>query len=158
MYSKQIFVIDMRIRPFKFAKFELSSSILALEIQFMLSETWQSQMKFGSPVGRRFLMGTVYTLYQGCRSRGAKGALAPPPFLADQLTLSQPERGADYAHHDITCLPPRFSDLPTALCTYGVHVARPLTRLLTFNIGKIGQRFLSKTCLSDLMGTNKRVM
>ena len=72
----------MRIRPFKFAKFELSSSILALEIQFMLSETWQSQMKFGSPVGRRFLMGTVYTLYQGCWSRGAKGALPPPPVFS----------------------------------------------------------------------------
>ena len=39
-----------------------------------------------------------------------------PQIPADQLTLSQP-RGADYAHH-MTTGTPRFSNLPTALCTY----------------------------------------
>ena len=29
---------------------------------------------------------------------GCSGAVAPPQFLAEQLTLSQPG-GADYAHH-----------------------------------------------------------
>ena len=38
------------------------------------------------------------------------------PFLADQLTLSQPE-GADYDRH-ITTGTPGFSDLPTAMRSY----------------------------------------
>ena len=46
---------------------------------------------------------------------GGRKALLPPPFLVDQLTLSQPGK-ADYAQH-ITSLPfpLRFSDLPTTL-------------------------------------------
>jgi hypothetical protein len=44
------------------------------------------------------------------KSRG----VGPGGALADQLTLSQPGGGADYAHH-ISTGTPGFSDLPTAL-------------------------------------------
>ena len=36
---------------------------------------------------------------------GAKGSIALPPDLADQLTLYQ-SSGSDYAHDIITCPPP----------------------------------------------------
>ena len=52
------------------------------------------------------------------RPVGAGGAMAPPYYdiWADQLNLSISTRGADYAHHIITTVPPPgFSDLPTAL-------------------------------------------
>ena len=38
-------------------------------------------------------------------------------FLTDQLTLSQPGGGADYAHHS-TISPPGISDLATGLQKY----------------------------------------
>ena len=50
---------------------------------------------------------------------GAGGAMAPPDFLSDQLTLSQPG-GADYPHH-ITTGTPGFLDLPTALHSTYLH-------------------------------------
>ena len=46
------------------------------------------------------------------------GAMAQ--ILADQLTLFQPG-GAHYAHHINTCTP-GFSDCPTALSVYIVHI------------------------------------
>ena len=49
------------------------------------------------------------------RAGGLHGLLR---LWADQLTLSQPGEGVDYAHH-ITICPPGLSDLPTAL-----HAAR----------------------------------
>ena len=39
----------------------------------------------------------------------------PPPFLADQLTLSQ--QGGQIMPTTLLRAPPEFSDLPTALCT-----------------------------------------
>ena len=47
------------------------------------------------------------------------GGLQPPQYLTDQLTLSQPGGGADYAHHS-TISPPGFSDLATGLRTYKI--------------------------------------
>ena len=47
---------------------------------------------------------------QGCRSLGAGGGMPSPPFLADLLTLSQPE-GADYACLVTPCFPPDFQIL-----------------------------------------------
>ena len=38
-------------------------------------------------------------------------------FLEDQLTLSQPGGGAYFTHH-FTTDPTKFTNLPTALCTY----------------------------------------
>ena len=55
-------------------------------------------------------------LKQGCRKRGAKGAQAPQ-FLADQLTLSQPE-GAHSPHPVLRVPPPRIfrpCDVPALL-------------------------------------------
>ena len=52
-------------------------------------------------------------LAMSCRAVGASGPSPPPPFLADQLTSSQPG-WADYAQHITTC-PPRFNNLPTTL-------------------------------------------
>ena len=57
---------------------------------------------------------SVAQFVSGLSEPGVPGEPWYPQFLADQLTLSQP-RGVDYAHHITTC-PPRFSDLPTALC------------------------------------------
>ena len=37
-----------------------------------------------------------------------------PQILADQLTLSQPGGGADYAHHSTTSPPPDFQTLRRA--------------------------------------------
>ena len=39
---------------------------------------------------------------------------------ADQLTLFQ-QSGTDYPHHITTAPPPGFSDLPTALTTFGTR-------------------------------------
>ena len=57
-------------------------------------------------------IGRAISLYvlRPVASAGAEGALAPPSqFLAEQLTLSQPE-GADGTHHSTTS-PPDFQTL-----------------------------------------------
>jgi hypothetical protein len=49
-------------------------------------------------------IGRAISLYvqQACRKQGGLGSFSPPSrFLAEQLTLSQPE-GADCAHHSTT--------------------------------------------------------
>ena len=57
------------------------------------------------------------TALQGCcNQRGRGDACSPQPlFLAYLLTLLQPGPGTNYAHHITTYVPPRFSDLATAL-------------------------------------------
>jgi len=70
---------------------------------------------------------------QGCRNRETGGN---SQILADQSTLSI-TRGSDYAHQIITCPPPGFSDLPTALpglalyhcCTAYYYREQPLYSL-----------------------------
>ena len=50
----------------------------------------------------------------GLSQAGEPGGHVPPPFLVDQLILSQPGGGADYARHSTTS-PLGFSDIATAL-------------------------------------------
>ena len=52
----------------------------------------------------------------GTSEAGRPGASPPPPFLADQLPLSQPG-GADYAHHSTT-FPLGFLTLAASLPPY----------------------------------------
>ena len=93
MYSKETFVIDRSIKPFKFAKFELSGSI-------------SYALKRGKARLNLTRLSAVASPWEH-RGQGGQGGTAPPPFLADQLTLSQPGRGggADYAQHNIKCPP-----------------------------------------------------
>ena len=56
----------------------------------------------------------THTSYTGVSSLGVPGVPWHTQILADQLTLSQLVRGADYAHL-ITTGTPGFLDLPTAL-------------------------------------------
>ena len=64
----------------------------------------------------------IFKYKAGLSSLGVPGVPWHTQILADQLTLFQP-RGTDYAHLTTTGTP-RFSDLPTALCSrnqnYGV--------------------------------------
>ena len=91
MYSKETFVIDISIRPFKFAKFELSGSISCA------LKRGKARLNLSR---RRFPMGTGRSEPGG---RG-QGGTPPPLFLGEQQPyLNQGGGGgADYAHHDIT--------------------------------------------------------
>ena len=65
----------------------------------------------------------ILEIYAGPSQAGGRGACAPPHFLVDQLTLSQPGGGI------FTC-PPGFSDLATALLCFA------LVEIPTYQKGK----------------------
>ena len=56
----------------------------------------------------------LHVYNSGMHQAGGQGGQLPPQILANQLTLSQPGGGADYAHHSTTS-PPGFLTLAASL-------------------------------------------
>ena len=108
MYSKQIFLIDMRIRPFKFAKFVLSDSIHAHRNVREPDKIWLT----GRP-SLRIPMGTT----RAVRAWLPRGHCPPTLVFGRSVNRTSARVGVDYAHYRITFLSLRFSDLPTVLCS-----------------------------------------
>ena len=93
-------------------------------------------LTFSSPWRRSYLAGTQ-------QGEGQGGHL-PPQILADQLTLSQPGGGADYAHHSTTC-PPGFLTLAASLLR-GIWIEIPLVVLCVSSYGTTFVKDILNVC------------